>query len=276
MRVILTPSAEHLDLEARTLATHPNNENRLFPDDEVYVQLADIEDLERAVVVHAGQPHPNRGLAFLDGVLALLAEHDVRVTLVFSYVPYGRQDKAFFDGTLNYVRAMVRKYVDCYGVERIFAVDPHFSHRAWVEAFPLETIGAFSRIDEQVAMDEYVVVGPDLGAVQRFGVPGYEKDRESAFDVELRGTLDVAGRNVLVFDDLIATGGTMVSAYDRLKAQGANRIQAAAVHGVIESGIERVQETYDDLYLTNTIDTDAATVRVEPLLRDVLDTADRK
>lgn len=271
MDLIATPSAEHLDLDALRLAFHPRNGSRRFPDDEVYVQLEEVETVDRAVVVHAGQPSPNRGLAYLYGTLELLVEHDCLVTLVFSYVPYSRQDASFYEGTLDYVRSVLRKVTGYYGVDRIYAVDPHFGHRDWVREVPLETLRAFPVIRERVTMDDYVVVGPDLGAVERFGVPGFEKERESAYDVELAGELDVEGKDVLVFDDLVATGGTMVEAFHRLKAQGAKSVEAAVVHGVLDEGVRRVWDTYEALYLTDTVANDAANVRIEPLIRDVVD-----
>jgi ribose-phosphate pyrophosphokinase len=270
MDLIVTPNAEHLDVDAVRLASHPENERRRFPDDEVYVQLEGVDAGTEVVLIHAGQPRPNRGLAYLYGTLELLRERDCAVTLVFTYVPYCRQDAVFYTGTLNYARAILRKATQYYGVDRIYAVDPHFSHREWVDAVSLEVLRAFPLVQERVAMDDYVVVGPDLGAIERFGVPGFEKDRTSAYDVELTGTLDVAGKNVLVFDDLIATGGTMVTAFDRLKQQGAERIEAAAVHGVLDEGIQRVESTYESLYLTNTIENDAANVRIEPVLENVV------
>jgi len=270
VELVVTPSAEHLDVDARHLVSHPQNGTRQFPDSEVYVQLGDLDDVEEVLLIHSGQPHPNRGLAFLYGALAALAERECSLSVLFPYVPYGRQDKAFYEGTVNYVRSIFRVLTEHYGVERIYAIDPHFSHREWVREVPLEVLRAFPLVEQQVEMDDYVVVGPDLGAVERFGVAGFEKERASAVEVELSGELAVAGQNVLVFDDLVATGTTMVEAFHRLKEQGAETVQAAAVHGVLPEGIQRVGDTYDALYLTNTIASDAATVRVEPLIRRVV------
>lgn len=271
MDAIVTPSAEHLDVDARRLELHPRDERRRFPDGEVYVQLDGVESLDEVVVIHAGQPHPNRGLAYLHGTLELLAENECSVDLVFSYVPYCRQDRAFYEGTLNYARSLLRKVTRYYGVDRIYAVDPHFSHREWFDEFPVEVLRAFPRIQDAVEMDGYVVVGPDLGAVERFGIQGFGKERAGAYDVELSGELDVAGENVLVFDDLVATGGTMVEAVERLREQGAATVQAAAVHGVLDDGVRRVRDACDALYLTNTIANDAASVRIEPLIAGALD-----
>ncbi|WP_435346676.1 ribose-phosphate diphosphokinase [Haloarchaeobius sp. HRN-SO-5] len=271
MEYIVTPSAEHLDVDARRLAEHPKNGSRQFPDGEVYVQLDGLDSLDEAAVIHAGQPHPNRGLAYLYGTLALLDEHDVTTRVAFTYVPYSRQDEAFYDGSLNYVRSLLETVTRWYDVTGVYAVDPHFSHREWYRDVPVETIRAFPAIQDSVEMDDYVVVGPDLGAVERFGVPGFRKERETAYDVELTGELDVDGRDVLVFDDIVATGGTMVDAYRRLREQGAESVQAAAVHGVIDEGVRRVRNTFDALYLTNSVASEWASVPVEPLVERALD-----
>lgn len=268
MDFVVTPTAEHLDIDAHRLGEHPQDETRTFPDGEVYVQLEALDSIDRATVIHSGQPHPNRGLAYLYGVLDLLRTNGCTTTLVFTYVPYCRQDSEFYAGTLNYARSLLRTVTDCYGVDRIYAVDPHFSHREWIRDFPVERLEAYPLIHERIEMEDYVVVGPDLGAVERFDVPGFEKTRKGAHDVELAGEFDVGGQNVLVFDDLIATGRTMVSAFERLKDQGAATVQAAAIHGVLEDGVERVRETYDVLYLTNTIASGAADIGVEPLIEN--------
>ena len=272
MDTIVTPTAEHLELDAVQLDPHPQNDSRLFPDGEVYVQVETVDDIESALVIHSGQPCPNTGLAYLYGVLDLLAERDVPITLCFTYVPYGMQDKSFYPGTVNYARALLN-HVTQYPVRRVYAVDPHFSHRDWVGEYPVTHLQAFPLVRERVDedLDDYAVVGPDLGAVDRFGIPGFEKTRRGAYDVELEGELDVEGRNVLVFDDLVETGGTMVAAYDRLRDHGAETVVAAAVHGVLDEGIRRVRDAYDGLYLTNTVATDAANVSIEPLVRTAIE-----
>jgi len=265
MELLVTPPAEHLSLEAARLREHPDG-GRRFPDGEVYVRLPPLEG--PVALVHAGQPAPNEGLAYLYGALAALRERGHTVRLVFTYTPYCRQDRAFEAGTLNYARAMLRDLADC--VERIYAVDPHFAHREWVEGVPVERIRALPALRDAVGMEEYAVVGPDLGAVQRFGLRGFRKQRGGG-EVSLTGDLNVAGENVLVFDDMIATGGTMVAARERLLEQGAATVRAAAVHGVLESGVERVREAFDGLYLTNSIADRGGEVRVEPLVRAALE-----
>ncbi|MDY6778044.1 MAG: hypothetical protein SVU32_05220, partial [Candidatus Nanohaloarchaea archaeon] len=207
MLTIVTPSAEHLDLEAETLVRHPDNDVRAFPDGEVYIQLDDVEELDEALVVHAGMPEPNRGLSYLTGLLDLLAGHDVRTEVFFSYMPYGMQDEVFFDGSLNYARALLRRLTGYYGVQQVHVVDAHFCHRPWTEEFPFQCVHAFPLLAEDIDMEPCTVLGPDRGAEKRFGIESFSKQRENSYTVSIEGDGDVEGKNVLVFDDIIETGG---------------------------------------------------------------------
>lgn len=268
MTVLLTPWAQHLDLEGDVFAPHPDNDTYMFPDGEVYVQYA--AGVEAVTLVHAGAPDADAGLQFLRAALHRFKERDVAVRVVFTYMPYSRQDARFYDGTANQARQIIDELATWYGVEEIYAVSPHFGHRDWVEGYPFQELHAFEVLMDQVTMEDPVVVGPDGGAVQRFGIPGYAKERQDAEHVSLRGDVPAAGRNVLVFDDIIATGSSMEAAYTRLKEEGAERVEAAAVHGVMAEGIRGVRETFDALHLTNAVPNNHANVRVEPVLRDVL------
>lgn len=138
---------------------------------------------------------------------------------------------------------------------------PHFAARDWVDELPSERLRAFPLLRAAVPADDLVVVGPDLGAVERVGFPGFEKEQTS---VE---TVDVDGRDVLLFDDIVASGETMLAAHERSTEQGTATVRAAAVHGVGEAGVRRVREVFDAFFLTNTVASAAATVGVDPLLR---------
>lgn len=269
MELVVTPPAEHLDLEARQLSPHPDDGRRQFPDGETYVRIERLDELEEVMLVHAGMPGPNEGLSYLLGALDLFRQQDIRTELFFTYMPFGMQDEAFHDGSLNRARALLEMLEGYYDVDQVHAVDPHFGHRDWLDAYAFEAINTFPLFDEVVDMEEYVVVGPDLGAVKRFGIEGFTKRRVNSFTVDIGGDAgDLQGRDVLVFDDIVETGGTLVEAYETVREQGADRVEAAVVHGVLDEGIERAREAYDGLYLSNSIGGHEADVRVEPLVRE--------
>lgn len=119
---------------------------------------------------------------------------------------------------------------------------------------------------------DFLLVGPDEGAGKKFNVSSFRKERSGSYDVEIQGELEdkVEGEKVMVIDDIIETGGTMCQAAEKLREKGAERVEAAAVHGVLEKGIERVKKSYDRLWLTNSIDNNHFQIKVEPLLREAI------
>ncbi|MDY6774011.1 MAG: hypothetical protein SVS85_02325, partial [Candidatus Nanohaloarchaea archaeon] len=106
---------------------------------------------------------------YLYGILERLREEGISTEVLFTYFPYGMQDEEFFEGTLNRARSILRKLEDYYSVESIRAVDAHFPHRDWTSEFAFRNLSSFPLIREEVGMEDYMVVGPDLGAVNRFG-----------------------------------------------------------------------------------------------------------
>ncbi len=80
--------------------------------------------------------------------------------------------------------------------------------------------------------------------------------------------VDVKGKNVLIVDDIISTGGTMVRAAELLrKLGGAKKIYVSATHGVFAEGaIERVSSAVDELAVTNTIPTPVSRISIVPEL----------
>ena len=77
--------------------------------------------------------------------------------------------------------------------------------------------------------------------------------------------VDVEGRNVLIVDDIISTGGTMIKAANLLREMGAKKVFVAATHGVFAEGaIERVSKAVDELAVTNTIPTPVSRISIVP------------
>lgn len=94
----------------------------------------------------------------------------------------------------------------------------------------------------------------------------FEKKRVSPREVKMWPVdIDVVGKNVLIVDDIISTGGTMVKAANLLRARGAEKIFVAATHGVFAEGaIERVSRAVDELAVTNTIPTPVSRISIVP------------
>ena len=125
-----------------------------------------------------------------------------------------------------------------------------------------------------------IVIAPDKGALQyakkAADIIGcefdyLEKTRLSGDAVEIEPkSLDIKNKNVLILDDMISTGGTIIESAKVIKNCGAKRLNVGCVHGVFSNGTGIFEETSDELVCTNTLDTKASRVDVSGLIAGAL------
>ncbi len=281
--IIPTSTAEHI---ARNLIGKEDFEvifpegnkegKKRFPDGEVYTQIPEIDDINgRVVVLHSGAPNQNAGIIELEAILDVLqaSETDdkrINAEVFFTYFPYGKQDLVFQKGESNIAHDVVNRIMTYYFVDTMYTVDAHFAARQWVNDFHIINTTAVSLLQDK-ANDVYpetsiLYIGPDAGSRRRSGLRSFNKVRMNSYltriqnDEELKEA--VKGRIVGVVDDIIETGGTMLSCYDVCMEYGAKEVIALATHGVLEEGIKKVQDKYSQLYLTNSINRPEANVDI--------------
>lgn len=283
--IIPTTSAEHIgkrlidkeDMEVIFLDKNKKGK-RYFPDDEVYTRISKIDKLnERTVLLHSGAPKPNSGLVELEMLLETIGDSKASpIEVFFTYFPYGMQDKIFQNGETNAAENIVKRLTNYYFVERIYIIDAHFAGREWVSKYPLINTSAVSLLMERASKDYpgVIYLAPDAGSQRRTRLKGIKKKRLDSHTVEIQVNEDfgntVKGKTVGVVDDLLQTGGTLVRFGNECKRYGAKNLIALITHGVLQSGIERVQNEYDKLYLTNTINRDEANVDITDLVSDTI------
>jgi ribose-phosphate pyrophosphokinase len=198
-----------------------------------------------------------------------------RVTAVVPYLCYARKDrrtKPRDPVTTRYVAALF----EAVGVDRMVTIDVH-NLAAYQNAFriPAEHLEARNLLLQHVASmpGPLAVLSPDVGGVkraealreileQRRGEPvpaGFMEKHRSA-GVVSGGTLvgDVEGRTVLLVDDLIASGGTLVRAAQACLARGARRVIGLATHGAFTPGAGEVlgNPALEGVVTTDTINPD--------------------
>lgn len=249
-----------------------------FPDGEMCPRLPDAE---ADTLIYRSFNQPNEKL------VSLLLVHDAltrdprvnRITLIAPYLPYLRQDIAFHPGEPISQAVLCRLLAERF--TRIVTVDPHL-HRTpdLGAAYPGTTWQILSAQDTlaQAIQAEgvppgLVIVGPDIESTplverlaQRLGcqAKAFAKARSGDRHVQLTPPpgLDVAGRPVLILDDMCSTGGTLARLAMALTAAGARSIEAMVTHALFdetaaammrEAGIARIRSTDSIDHPTNAI-----------------------
>lgn len=219
-----------------------------FPDGECYTRI-DEEKLDDDVVI-VQNTYPDGNL-----VEALLLQDCVRrlgarsLTLVVPYFGYARQDRVFKAGEPESAKVMCKVLgMNC---DRIITIDIH--KEAILDNFAcphrdLKAASSIAKYFEGKGID--IVLSPDIGAAGRakevgdcMGLPydHLNKTRLSGTEVVIApATADVSGKKVLIVDDMISTGGTIIAASAALKEAGATAVYVACTHGVfVNNALER-------------------------------------
>ena len=190
-----------------------------------------------------------------------------RITAVIPYYGYARQDRK--DKPRVPISAkLVANLLGAAGTNRVLTMD---LHKAQIQGFfdiPVDHLFAAPVIIEALARRTYAeltIVAPDAGGAERARAYAkrlgaelavIDKRRSEDGAAEVMNVIgDVQGRTCIIQDDIIDTAGTIKKAADALKANGAARVIACAVHGVLSGpAISRIEEApLDELLVTNTV-----------------------
>jgi ribose-phosphate pyrophosphokinase len=245
---------------------------RRFPDTEVSFQ---IDENIRGTDVFVIQPTCASETGSVDGHLmelmimvdAFRRSSAARITAVIPYYGYARQDRK--DKPRVPISAkLVANVLGAAGTNRVLTMD---LHKAQIQGFfdiPVDHLFAAPVIVEYLSRldsPRLTIVAPDAGGAERARAYAkrlggelavIDKRRTDDGTAEVMNVIgDVAGRTCIIQDDIVDTAGTITKAAQALKDNGAERVLACAVHGVLSGpAIERIEKSpIDKMIVTNTI-----------------------
>ncbi len=246
---------------------------RRFPDSEVSFQIDEnIRGTDVFIVQPTSNPVDQHLMELMIMIDAFKRSSASRITAVLPYYGYARQDRK--DKPRVPISAkLVANVLSAAGTNRVLTMD---LHKAQIQGFfdiPVDHLFAAPVIIDYLARLDYpklTMVSPDAGGAERARAYAKRLDAELAVIDKRRsddGTAevmnvigDVEGRTCILQDDIIDTAGTITKGATALKVNGASRIIACAVHGVLSGpAIERIEKSpIDKLIVTNTIPMSAA------------------
>jgi ribose-phosphate pyrophosphokinase len=268
------------ELSGRLGCTFVQAASTRFPDGECYTRIDSGALDDDVVIVQNTYPDSNLVEMFLlqDVVKKLGAK---RVTLVIPYFGYARQDRVFKPGEPESAKVMIKHLgLMC---DRVFTIDLHKESTLDHFECPHKDLKAASAIAAHFKNKNIdLVLSPDLGAKdrardvgERMGVPHdyLEKVRLSGSDVRISpAQMDCRGKNILIVDDMISTGGTIVAAKQALKEAEAKSVSVACTHGLfINNALERLTgNDLDAVLCCNTLENKVSHISVAGIIADAL------
>ena len=240
-----------------------------FINENIMVQILENVRGSDVFVIQTSCPPVNEGimelLIIIDALRYASAE---RITAVIPYFPYVRSDKKD-KPRISITARLIADLLQTAGADRVLTMDLHAPQIQGFFHIPIDQLIAAPLICDYFRtkdLSNAVLVAGDVGESKSMGRYAdrlnlsmaiidkrRDADDEKARAVHLIG--DVAGKDALIIDDEIASGGTIVEAAEFLKKHGARSITAAAVHPVLSGrAVERIQSVaLEELVVTDTV-----------------------
>jgi len=239
-----------------------------FPEGEIRVKINENVRGTDVFVIQSTSPPTNDNLVeLLIMIDALKRASAKRITAVLPFYGYARQDRKD-QPRVPITAKLVANLLVTAGADRVLTMDLHAGQIQGFFDIPVDHLLAapvFINYFKKKKMKNLMVATADIGGIklawyfaEKLNTPLaiVDKKRRAPESVEAMHLIgDVKGKDILIPDDMIATGGTLVQAANFLKSKGANDIYACMTHGLFSSqAIEKIQlAPIKELLVTDTI-----------------------
>lgn len=210
-----------------------------------------------------------------------------RVTAVIPYYGYARQDRRPRSARVPISAKVVADMLGSVGIDRILTVDLHADQIQGFFDMPVDNVYGSPVLVDHIATRDYenpIVVSPDVGGVVRaraiakqiddLDLAIIDKRRPQPNESRVMNVIgDVRGKTCILVDDIVDTAGTLCTAADALKGEGAIKVVAYITHPVLSGpAVERIATSeIDEMVVTDTIPLSEAAVRCERIQQLSLD-----
>ncbi len=240
----------------------------VFADGETLVQSEEsIRNKDVFVVASMSKPVNENVMELLIFIDSLKRASAKTITVVSTYFGYSRQDRKA-KGRQPISAKLVANMLETAGVTKVIAVDLHNPSIQGFFEIPVDDLkGQFVFAKEIKKIGKFSVVSPDHGGAVRARILAdlispdvqiaiVDKRRVGPNQSVISGVLgNVEGKNCVIIDDMIDTGGTIIKAAEELKRQGAVQIIIAASHGLFSKGFQSFASSpaIDKVFITDSI-----------------------
>lgn len=253
--VISGSSSEKLakKLSQKLKANLVKTEVRKFPDGESKITLKGNLSKKKSVVIQSVYPPVDTNLIQGLSLISKAKEISSEVIAIIPYMGYARQDREFLPGEIVTMKVLGRLFKGA-GASKIITVDIHSV--LGLNYFPIKSINVSAIPDlvkyfVKLRLKNPLVISPDQGGKKRaeeFAVKlGTEcialekaRDRKNGkVEIKTKNVSEVNGRDLILVDDMISTGGSIIKATKFLKKQNCKRVFVACTHALLMNNAEQ-------------------------------------
>lgn len=242
-----------------------------FSDGEIQVQINEnVRGDDIFIIQSTCTPTNDNLMELIVMVDALRRASAGRITAVIPYFGYARQDRRVRSARVPITAKVVADFLSSVGVDRVLTCDLHAEQIQGFFDVPVDNVFGSPIIVHDILqktdLHNPIVVSPDIGGVVRaratakllndIDIAIIDKRRPRANVAQVMHIIgDVAGRDCILVDDMIDTGGTLCKAAEALKERGARRVFAYSTHAVFSgsAAINLANDALDEIVVTDTI-----------------------
>ena len=268
-------------LARRLRAVYIETETKIFPDGESKITLQKIPKKSVILVVQSTYPPVDTNMLQALSIISQVRKISSRTYAIIPYMGYARQDKQFLSGEVI-TMSVVAKMLQSAGAKKVIVVDIHSNTALNHFNIPTENVSAVPELVKyfkKLNLKNPLVVSPDAGGSSRskkfasllksdFIVLKKHRDRKTG-RVSIQTTkADVQGKDLIIVDDMISTGGSVIKAAQFLKKQKCKRVFVACTHGLLVGDAEKKirKAGVSRIISTNTIPGNTSKVDVSGIL----------
>lgn len=239
-----------------------------FSDGEIQVKIVDgVRGADCFIIQSTCAPVNENIMELLVIADALKRASARRITAVIPYYGYARQDRKA-EPRVPITSKLVANLITVAGIDRVLTMDLHARQIQGFFDIPVDHLYArpvLLKYFQDLKLDNPIVVSPDAGGVERArafakllnaDLAIVDKRRPRPNEAAIMNIIgDVKGRNAIILDDMIDTGGTLTKVADAIKNAGAVKVYAAASHGVLSGeAIEKIKaSSLEEVAITDSI-----------------------
>ena len=268
-------------LARKLKAVYIETETKIFPDGESKITLRKIPKKSVILVVQSTYPPVDTNLLQALSIISQVRKISSRTFAIIPYIGYARQDKQFLSGEVI-TMSVVAKMLQSAGAKKVIVVDIHSNTALNHFNIPTENVSAIPELAnyfKKLNLKNPLVVSPDMGGSSRskkfasllktdFIVLKKHRDRKTGRVSIQTAKMDVQGKDLILVDDIISTGSSIIKAAQFLKKQKCKRVFVACTHGLLVDGAEKKirKAGVSRIISTNTIPGNTSKVDVSGIL----------
>ena len=267
----------------RLKAPYVEAKTRVFPDGESKITFGRIPKNSIVLVIQSTYPPVDTNLLQALSLISQARKASSKIYAIIPYMGYARQDRQFLSGEVV-TMSIVAKMLEVAGAKKVVVVDIHSKtalNHFKISKESVSAIPELAKYFKKLKLKNALVVSPDMGGALRakkfasllntdFIALKKSRNMKTGKVLIQSSKVDVRGKDLILVDDIISTGGSIVKAAQFLKRQKCKRVFVACTHGLFVEGAEKKikKAGVSRIISTNTIPRNTSKVDVSGVIVD--------